>query len=167
MPRSQVPSGARANLLLAGLLAEDAGYLVSAIGSERPSQGRVLSSRAEPATKIWFPVTGVIALSIADDEGRTVQTGMVGPEGCVGLETLFSGTPAMADAKVQISGEMAVISPDHLRAALESRPAIQAAFSRFLYELSAESLQTVACNRLHSLESRCCRWLLMVRDRTG
>ena len=126
----------------------------------------MLSSRAEPATEIWFPLAGVIALTITDNEGRSVQTGLVGPEGCVGLETLFSGTPALADAEVQVSGDMSVIPAAHLRSALEARPALQAAFSRFLYGLSAQSLQTVACNRLHNLESRCCRWLLMVQDRT-
>jgi CRP-like cAMP-binding protein len=83
----------------------------------------------------------------------------------VGLETLFPGTPPLADAEVQVSGDMSVVPASHVRSALESRPAVQAAFSRFLYELSAQSLQTVACNRLHSLESRCCRWLLMIQDR--
>jgi CRP-like cAMP-binding protein len=167
MLRSRVPSGARANLLLTSLLAEDAGDLASAIRSERPSQGQTLGSRAEPAAEVWFPVTGIIALSITDNEGRAVQTGMVGPEGCVGLETLFSGTPALADAEVQVAGEIAVISAHHMRSALASSPAMQAALSGFLYDLSAQSLQTVACNRLHSLESRCCRWLLMMQDRTG
>jgi CRP-like cAMP-binding protein len=157
----------RANLLLANLLAEDAGYLASNIRSERPPQGQVLSSRGEAATAVWFPITAVIALSISDNEGRTVQTAVVGPEGCAGLETLFSGTPALADAVVQVSGEMAFIAPNHLRAALEARPAMQAVLCRFLYGLCAQSQQTVACNRLHSLEARCCRWLLMMQDRTG
>jgi CRP-like cAMP-binding protein len=167
MPRPPVPYAARANLLLTNLLAEDGGALTSAIRSEHPAQGQVLSTRAAPATEIWFPVTGVIGLSITDDEGRSAQTGMVGPEGSVGLEILFSGMPALAHAEVQVSGEMSVISADHLRSALASRPAIQTTFSRFLYDLSAQSFQTVACNRLHSLESRCCRWLLMMQDRTG
>ncbi|MEA2789855.1 MAG: hypothetical protein QOG73_2261, partial [Acetobacteraceae bacterium] len=96
MPRPPVPYAARANLLLTNLLAEDGGALTSAIRSEHPAQGQVLSTRAAPATEIWFPVTGVIGLSITDDEGRSAQTGMVGPEGSVGLEILFSGMPALA-----------------------------------------------------------------------
>jgi CRP-like cAMP-binding protein len=167
MSRSRVPYVARTNLLLASLLAEDGGYLASSIRSEHPPQGQVLSSRAEAATAVWFPLTAVIALSISDNEGRTVQTAVVGPEGCTGLEALFPSTPAFADAVVQVSGEMSVIAANYLRAALEARPAMHAALSRFLYELSAQSQQNVACNRLHSLESRCCRWLLMMQDRTG
>jgi CRP-like cAMP-binding protein len=167
MLRSRGPNVARANLLLARLLAEDSGSLAATVRTERPPQGQVLNSRTEPAAEVWFPVSGVISLSITDDDGGTVQTGMVGAEGCVGLETLLSGTPALADAAVQVSGAISAMPASHLRAALESRPVMQATFSRFLYDLSAQSLQTVACNRLHSLDARCCRWLLMLQDRTG
>jgi CRP-like cAMP-binding protein len=167
MPQSQVPLAARVNRLLAALPPDDSEYLASAIRPERLPQGHVLGSRGKPATEIWFPVTSVIALSISDTDGRTVQTGLIGAEGCVGLETLFSQTPALASAEVQVSGDMAVIPSAHLRTVLASHPGIQATFSRFFYELSAYSLQNVACNRLHNLESRCCRWLLMVQDRTG
>jgi CRP-like cAMP-binding protein len=167
-PMPQSPRGhvTRVNQLLARLSAETGGNLASVMRSEHPAQGAVLSTRSEAAAEIWFPNTAVIALSITDDEGRTVQTGMVGSEGCVGLETLYPPTSTLADAAVQISGEMSVIPAAHLRLALETTPAIQATIFQFLYNLSAQSLQTVACNRLHDLESRCCRWLLMLGDRT-
>jgi CRP-like cAMP-binding protein len=155
------------NILLASVLAADDGGLASAMRLERPPQGQVLSSRTEPATEVWFPLSGVIALSITDQQGRMVQTGVVGREGCIGVETVYGHTQPLADATVQISGEMLVIQAAHLRSALEAQPAVQAALSQFLYELSAQTLQTVACNRLHSLEARCCRWLLMMQDRTG
>jgi CRP-like cAMP-binding protein len=152
---------------LLGLPAVDSDFLAAAMRTERPPQGHVLSSRGEPATEIWFPSSGVIALSITDNEGRTVQAGVVGREGCIGLETLYPRMQALADAAVQVPGEMSVIPAAYLRSALDSRPALQVAFSGFLYGLLAQSLQTVACNRLHTLESRCCRWLLMLHDRTG
>jgi CRP-like cAMP-binding protein len=155
------------NALLASFLAADGGALASVIRSERPPHGQVLSRRSEPATEVWFPVSGVIALSITDRQGRTVQTGMVGLEGCVGLETVYTQTLALADATVQIPGEMLVIPAVYLWSALQSKPTMQAALLQFLFDLSAQSLQTIACNRLHSLDARCCRWLLMMQDRTG
>lgn len=158
---------ARVNHLLARLHEDDRALLGQALRIERPPPNHVLSSRTDPATEIWFPHSGIIALTVTDNEGRTVQAGVVGPEGCVGLESMFPLVPAMADAWVQITGEMSVIGGASLRLALEARPSIQAILARFLLELSAQSLQTVACNRLHSLEARCCRWLLMMRDRTG
>jgi CRP-like cAMP-binding protein len=158
---------ARVNHLLAGLRTEDRVLLAPNMRTEHPPAKHVLSSRSDPATDIWFPNTSVVALSVTDDEGRTVQTGVVGSEGCIGLETMFSGTPVMADAWVQIAGEMSVISVTHLRSAWEARPSIQSALLRSMFTLLAQSLQTVACNRLHSLEARCCLWLLMIWDRTG
>ena len=155
------------NWLLASLPVEHRSFLAAALKTERPAQGSVLIRRTEPGTEVWFPATGVVALSATDNEGRTVQTGIIGPEGCAGLESLFAGTLALADAIVQVPGEMSVISASHLRAAFDLRPAIQTVLFRFLCELTAQSLQTVACNRLHPLDARCCRWLLMMRDRTG
>lgn len=67
---------------------------------------------------------------------------------------------------VQISGPMSVIPAANLKAAVDVRPPVQLAVSRFLYDLSAQSLQTIACNRLHSLLERCCRWLLTLQDKT-
>jgi CRP-like cAMP-binding protein len=158
---------ARVNHLPAGLHDDDRALLAQALRIERPPPNHVLSSRADPATEIWFPHSGIIALPVTDNEGRTVQAGVVGPEGCVGLETMFPRVPAVADAWVQITGEMSVIAGAPLRLVLETRPSIQATLARFLFELSAQPLQTAACNRLHSLEAHCCRWLRMMRDRTG
>jgi CRP-like cAMP-binding protein len=116
---------------------------------------------------IWFPHTGVVALIATDASGRSVQTGLVGREGGVGLEALFGETAPLPDSVVQIEGAMSILPASALRRALSERPAIQGALSQFLYGLSAQSLQTIACNRLHSLIARCCRWLLTLQDRAG
>jgi CRP-like cAMP-binding protein len=156
----------RENHLLAGLQSEDRAVLAQSARIEHPPANTVISSRSSPTTDLWFPHVGVIALFVTDDEGRTVQAGLVGPEGGIGLENIFPRALPMADAQVQITGEMSVIPAARLRTLLEERPSIQSALARFLFDLSAQSLQTVACNRLHTLEARCCRWLLMMRDRT-
>jgi CRP-like cAMP-binding protein len=165
LPPPRSGHSARANHLLRGLHAEDRALLAQSVRIEHPPQNHVLSSHADPSTEVWFPNIGVIALSVTDIQGRTVQTGIVGPEGCVGLESMFHRAPPISDAWVQIAGEMSVISAAPLRSALEARPSIRNALARFLLELSAQALQTIACNRLHTLEVRCCRWLLMMRDR--
>jgi hypothetical protein len=94
---------ARVNHLLAGLHADDRALLVQALRIERPPPNHMLSSRADPATEIWFPHSGIIALTVTANEGRTVQAGVVGPEDCVGLETMLPRVPAVADAWVQIT----------------------------------------------------------------
>jgi CRP-like cAMP-binding protein len=153
------------NQLLASLPPRDAAHLASISRFERPPPGRILTSHSTPAGEVWFPHTGVIALVATDAAGRSVQTGLVGREGGIGLEALFGDAAALPDSVVQIEGAMSVISANALRSVLIERPAIQVALSRFLYGLSAQSLQTIACNRLHTLVSRCCRWLLTFQDR--
>jgi CRP-like cAMP-binding protein len=152
------------NKLVAGLPTEDAAYLASICRVIYPPQGSVLTTRSEPTTELWFPHAGVVALTATDASGRSVQTGVICSDGCVGLEALFGRSPALPDAVVQVEGPMSVVQADQFRKVLIARPAIQAALTRFLFLLSARSLQTVACNRLHSLRSRCCRWLLTIQD---
>lgn len=153
------------NRLLASLPAEDAAYLESISRIEQLPPGTALTNRFVPGSDVWFPHSGIIGFTATDADGRSVQTGLVGSDGCVGLEALFDQIPPLPDAVVQIEGSMAVIAANELRAAANSRPSIQDALSRFLYGLCAELLQTIACNRLHSLPSRCCRWLLTIQDR--
>jgi CRP-like cAMP-binding protein len=152
------------NRLLASLLPDDGAHLAAFLRIERPPQGRILVGNSEPALDVWFPHSGAIALITTDSAGRSVQTGMVGREGCVGLETLFGDARPAADAVVQIEGTMSVISAAHLRTALDKRPSVLITLANFLQRSSAQAAQTIACNRLHSLLSRCCRWLLTMHD---
>lgn len=96
-----------------------------------------------------------------------MQTGIVGREGCIGIHSLVGQSHSFSDAVVQIGGAMSVISAAQLKAEMQARPEVQAALWRFLYAFAMDSLQTIACNRLHSLHSRCCRWLLTMQDKTA
>jgi CRP-like cAMP-binding protein len=153
------------NQLLASLPPDDGAYLASISRRLHPSQGQALTSRSAPGSDVWFPHSGVIALTATDAAGRSVQTGLIGYEGCVGLESVFGPVAMLPDASVQIGGAMTAIPAAQLRSAFSERPSIQAALFRFLYGLAAQSMQTVACNLLHSLVARCCRWLLTFQDR--
>ncbi len=163
---SQAIRDLSANRLLTSLPPADSAYLAAASRIEYPPQGRVLTRASQPGSDIWFPLTGAIALITSDAHGRSVQTGLIGQEGCVGLEGVFGERRVTPDAVVQITGEMSVIPLVHLRTLLDDRPPVQAAVSRFLCGMAMQSLQTIACNRLHSLIARCCRWLLTLQDKT-
>jgi CRP-like cAMP-binding protein len=152
------------NRLLASLPREDAASPASTSRFERPPQGRTLTARSAPDSDVWFPHTGVVAVVATDASGRSVQAGL---EGGVGLEALCDVSAELPDSVAQIGGCMSVMPAAALRSATFERPAIRAALPQFLCGLSAQSLQTIACNRLHSLPSRCCRWLLTLQDRAS
>jgi CRP-like cAMP-binding protein len=164
---SYTTQGGGFNRLLASLPPDDGAHLASISRLSHPLQGLNLTSRLARGNDVWFPHTGVVALIATDAAGRSVQTGLVGHEGCVGLETVFDTIVTLPEASVQIEGTMSVIPAGQLRSALADRPSIQSALLRFLYGLAAQSMQTIACNRLHSLLARCCRWLLTFQDRVA
>jgi CRP-like cAMP-binding protein len=114
---------------------------------------------------VYFPSSGMISLTVLMENGKEVEAGTVGNEGMIGLPVAhgldFSPTKAIS----QISGEgLRVPVPAFLKAmkpggTLEKLVRKYTAFS-LLY-----GSQTVACNLLHSVENRLCRWLLLCRDR--
>lgn len=162
---SDAPSTS-ANWLLKSLPRSDRAALEDAMQTEHPSRGKVLAGEHTRDDNVWFPLNAVVSLSATDEEGQSAQTGVVGPEGCVGLGALLEEAPPLADASVQIEGTFSVIPARRLRPLLHSRPAIRTALLRYLYRLTAQSLRVTACNRLHRLDQRCCTWLLMMQDRT-
>jgi hypothetical protein len=81
MPPARSRQTIRGNRLLAGLRADDKAVLASAVSIEYPPQGHVLTTPIVPSTEVWCSDIGIIALSVTDNEGRAVQSGLVGPEG--------------------------------------------------------------------------------------
>jgi CRP-like cAMP-binding protein len=116
---------------------------------------------------VYFPTSGMISLTVLMENGKEVEAGTVGNEGMIGLPVAhgldFSPTKAIS----QISGQAVRIpAPAFIKA---MKPG--GTLSRLVHRYAAFSLrygsQTVACNLLHSVEHRMCRWLLLCRDRVG
>ncbi len=138
------------NKLLAGLAPEDATYLASISRLERPAQGQALTGDSLATSEIWFPHSGVIALLVSVGTGPSVQTGLVGSEGCVGFEALVDRMPRLMRGVVRIEGSMSVVPAAQLKSALSARPSIEAAMFRFLSGLCAQSLQRSPAQMLPS-----------------
>jgi CRP-like cAMP-binding protein len=113
----------------------------------------------------YFPNRGLISLVVVMKDGKTAEAGIVGNEG-------FTGTPAAVGlsrsplrAVVQITGDGFRVDVGALQNTLESAPRLQWMLSRYAVVLGMQVAQTAACNRLHDIEQRLARWLLMTRDR--
>jgi CRP-like cAMP-binding protein len=163
LPMTDVQAPPSGNQLLASLPPVDRHALEADMHLERGRRGQPIPQDDEA---VWFPNDGIVSLLATDEDGHSAQTGIVGPEGCVGLGTLLDEAAPLADAAVQIEGTFSVIPARRLRQMLRNRPVIRNAMVRYLYQLTAQSLRVGACNRLHSLDRRCCTWLLMMQDRT-
>jgi CRP-like cAMP-binding protein len=122
----------------------------------------------EPNRKIdflYFPNHGLISLVIVMEDGKTVEVAVLGREGFAGVPAVFGLTRSTVREVVQIAGDGFKIKAAAFRQALRSSPLLQAALGRYAVVLAMQISQTAACNRLHDIERRLARWLLMAQDR--
>jgi len=125
----------------------------------------VLHEAGERLEFAYFPNRGLISLVVVMEDGKTAEAGIVGNEG-------FTGTPATVglsrgplQAVVQITGDGFRVEVGALQNTLDSAPHLQLVLSRYAVVRGMQVAQTAACNRLHNIEQRLARWLLMTQDR--
>lgn len=159
-----VESHARQNLLLAA--APDPAALTRiSTRLALPAEVTLYESGAR-ISHFLFPVSGITSL-VMDIGGDTVEVGTIGPEGMIGIPALL-GVP-MTNTRIFTQSACVVdrIAVPDLERAMVAEPALRALLLRYTEAYLEEVAQSAACNRLHTLEERCARWLLMTHDRTG
>jgi CRP-like cAMP-binding protein len=129
------------------------------------AQRQVLYEVGAPLECIYFLEGGVASVLTSMTNGSTIEVGMIGREGIVGAAALLGGEVSAQHVIVQVPANAQRMKVAECRAAFEESAAVRAPVLRYIQTLLDLSAQTAACNRLHSIEQRCARWLLMARDR--
>jgi CRP-like cAMP-binding protein len=122
----------------------------------------------EASTKLefaYFPNRGLISLVVAMKDGKTAEAGVMGNEGFTGIPAAVGLNRSPLQAIVQITGDGFRVAVGALQQTLESAPHLQLLLSRYAVLQGIQVAQTAGCNRLHALEQRLARWLLMTQDR--
>ncbi len=114
---------------------------------------------------VYFPNRGLISFVVAMEDGKTAEAGVVGNEGFAGIPAAVGLRRSPLQAVVQIGGDGFRVEVEALQKTLESAPHIQLLLSRFAVIQGMQVAQTAACNRLHEIEQRLARWLLMAQER--
>jgi CRP-like cAMP-binding protein len=112
-----------------------------------------------------FPNEGLISLVVELKDGKSVEAGLLGKEGAAGLPGVLGLDRSALREIVQIAGNGFRVKVDILRSILPSAPQLQSVLSRYAASLAMQVAQTAACNRLHKVEERLARWLLIAQDR--
>jgi CRP-like cAMP-binding protein len=120
-----------------------------------------------PVDAVYFPLTCMFSLLVTTDGQPQMEMATIGREGIVGASEVLQTYGSMGLNLVQIPGTAVRIEAQAFRKVLDSRPLMQELIHRHLYALLRQVLYGAACNRLHSMEERCARWLLMTHDRAG
>jgi CRP-like cAMP-binding protein len=114
---------------------------------------------------VYFPTSGMISLTVLMEDGKEVEAGTIGNEGMIGLSVAagldFSPTKAIS----QISGAGLRIPVAAFLKAMKRGGTLDKLVRRYAAFSLRYASQTIACNLLHSVRQRMCRWLLMCRDR--
>ena len=125
-------------------------------------------SLQEPGEKIehgYFPEEGMVSVVITTSDGRSVEVGIVGKEGFVGTTLVVGLNWSPYRAIVQIKGNGLSVRAKALEEILNSAPVLRFMLNRYAQMQGLLVAQVAACNRLHDIDQRMARWLLMSQDR--
>jgi CRP-like cAMP-binding protein len=153
------------NHLLAALPREVYERLCPALAYLAFALGDVLYEPGERMDYIYFPTSAVVSLIYTRDDGNTAEVGLVGNEGVVGIALFMSGATTTNLAVVQVAGGALRMEAQAMLEEFRRGGPFQLALLRYTQALLTQASQTAVCNRLHPIEQRLARWLLMIRDR--
>ncbi len=155
------------NRLLAALPKGDHARLVPELEQVSLGVKDVLYEADAPITHVYFPLNGVMSLVIEMKDGRTVEVGTVGNEGMVGTPVFLGAEESPTRAFSQVPGDALRMRVGAFKAEVSNGGPLQDLVRRYTQAMVNQISQSVACNHLHSVEQRMCRWLLMTHDRVG
>lgn len=114
---------------------------------------------------VWFPQSGMLSLvNDMQDDKTSIEVGIIGREGFAGVHIVQGLESQPLRIMVQVAGEAKRIPVERFVAIMEQAPVFKAMLKRYTAALLNQASQQVACNRLHSLEQRCAKWLLTTHD---
>lgn len=153
------------NRLLASLKAEDFSLLARHFREIPIEQGQFVQERGERVDAVYFPQSGMISLIVEMPEDRTIEIGTVGSEGAVGLTAGLGSRVGSVTALVQVTGNALCISASRFRTAASQSQPLRDMIIRYTELQMGQIEQTAACNALHEVPARLCRWLLQTSDK--
>jgi CRP-like cAMP-binding protein len=130
-------------------------------------RGKTLYEPNQAIESVYFPNQGLISLVIIMKDGKTAEVGVLGNEGFTGVPAMFGLLRSPICEVAQIAGDGFKIAIGAFGQALRSSPSLEALLERYAMVLGIQISQTAACNRVHHIEPRLARWLLMAQDRVG
>ena len=155
----------RDRTLLALLPGEDYERLLPHLKPVKLSRGRVVYNPGDQIDDLYFPISSVVSLFYADENGLTAEIAMVGNLGAVGYPAFLGVESALHQAVVQIAGDAYRIRAKVVQEEFRRGGSLQRLLLCYTQSLIAQISQISICSRLHSFEQKLSRWLLFCHDR--
>lgn len=116
---------------------------------------------------VYFPEDGMVSVVLSMEDGTTVEVGVIGKEGIVGLPIVLGGGGVPGQTFVQIEGSGFRIDAKFVKEQYERPGELRRRLQKYVLANLLQSAQNAACNRLHSIGERLSRWILTCHDRVG
>ncbi len=153
------------NALIAALAPEDRAALLEAATPFEFEVGHVFCEAGDEVCALEFVERGIISAVATLEDGRTIETFMIGREGCSHPFASDAVTRCYSRLVAQFAGVARKIDATRFRALVDERPGIRDVLAAYGVRLMGELEQSVACNALHRAEQRFAKWLLRCHDR--
>jgi CRP-like cAMP-binding protein len=127
----------------------------------------LLNEMGEAIEFCYFMNSGMTSILTIMGDGKGVEVGLTGKEGFIGLPAIVGFRTSATRAVVQITGSAFRVPTEKILSTLAKCPQLVKKLNRYSQELAMQATQVAACNRLHGVEQRLARWLLMSQDRVG
>ncbi|MDB5841865.1 MAG: Crp/Fnr family transcriptional regulator [Herminiimonas sp.] len=153
------------NRLLATLSAEEYNALQPHLEMVENSLREEVQTRNQAFEYVYFPCTSVFSVIATMRSGAAVEVGTIGSEGFIGIELLMGGEYSIETTICQIVGKSLRMPVADFKRAIDGNTPLRRIAQRFIQAYLSLVSQSVACNRLHTIDERFARWILMTHDR--
>jgi CRP-like cAMP-binding protein len=165
MAKAQRPSDAFKNALLAHLSSETIADLSRHFESVQFDVKLVLYEPGQRMQYAYFPEAGMVSVVSIMDDGSSIEVGTIGREGMTGASILLTADRVPYQYYIQMAGDGYRIKAALLKVEAEKNEELRTLIFRYQAAFLTQTMQAAACNGLHSIQQRCCRWILMSQDR--
>jgi CRP-like cAMP-binding protein len=154
------------NLLLSNIPARDRKRLERFLEPVSLGFREVIQKEGVPTTHVYFPLDFVASTVIEMEDGEVVEVGVTGNEGLAGIQLFLGEDTTNTTTFAQIPGDALRMGADDFRRQVMGKGGpLHDLLHRYTHAFLAQLSQTAACNRLHPLDQRLCRWILMTHNR--
>ena len=127
----------------------------------------VLAETHQRIEKVYFPHSGIISCVVELVGGGAIETGMIGNDGEFGASQALDDKVSLNHVVMQVTGKASVISSDRIRIVANELPSFRGLLIKYEQFFVSQVQQTAACNAVHSIQARTCKWLLRMHELAG
>jgi CRP-like cAMP-binding protein len=161
------PASPQANRILGALPRHELDRLLPDLEARSFRPRDCLQEPDELIEYVYFPTRGMLSVLTVLEDGEAIETASVGAEGMAGAPVFLGSARATSRLVVQIEGQGFRLRADALRYHLPQMESLRLLIGRYVDVLFTLFAQSAACNRVHAIDQRIARWLLMTHDRAA